>query len=320
MKALPALTQLFAYARYERLCIMPRTDAVRRALTRRIAEGTVLRVYRGLYAEASYWKVLDPLERTRHIVRSLSIAHPDWVFCGPTAAIMHKLDCPYRLTMPICIAARPDTHAHSSRALARHVITHLSPVTVDSAAVTDLPRTLFDIAALQPLRFALPSIDSALRERRITATQLAGWGVAFKYTLHRENVARAFALADGRSENGGESEGRGLLADLGYPVHDLQVEFPCLGHPNRTHRVDYLWKRDDGSMIAGEFDGTRKYVDPTMTKSRTIRQVVDEERNRQQCLAHQGVDMIRMYYDDLNQPYVLSRRLQDKHVPRSVKQ
>ena len=69
----------------------------------------------------------------------------------------------------------------------------------------------------------------------------------------------------------------------GFLSHRVQVEFPCLSHPGRVHRVDFLWERDDGTLIAGEFDGVQKYVDPLMTAGRTIRQVVDDERDRQQC-------------------------------------
>lgn len=60
-------------------------------------------------------------------------------------------------------------------------------------------------------------------------------------------------------------ECQAVLDELGFPVHRVQVEFPCLSHPGRVHR-DFLWERDDdGTLIAGEFDGVQKYVDPLMT-------------------------------------------------------
>ena len=106
------------------------------------------------------------------------------------------------------------------------------------------------------------------------------------------------------------------MDELGFPVHRVQVEFPCLSHPGRVHRVDFLWERDDGTLIAGEFDGVQKYVDPLMTAGRIIRQVVDDERDRQQCLSRRGVDMVRMFYRDLDNAQVLAYRLEQARVPR----
>ena len=82
------------------------------------------------------------------------------------------------------------------------------------------------------------------------------------------------------------------------------------------HRVDFLWERDDGTLIAGEFDGVQKYVDLLMTAGRTIRQVVDDECDRQQCLSRRGVDMVRMFYRDLDNAQVLAYRLEQARVPR----
>ncbi|MFR4548210.1 MAG: hypothetical protein ACLT4Y_07835 [Bifidobacterium breve] len=86
-----SLGLLFDAAQQERRCARPRTDTDIRTVARRVKKNEIVRVYRGLYAVRTYWDQLDQHERTRHIVRSLALWHPQWVFCGPTAAVMHGL-------------------------------------------------------------------------------------------------------------------------------------------------------------------------------------------------------------------------------------
>lgn len=294
---------------------MPRTDTDIKAVARRVRAGTVKRVYRGLYARQQYWDALNPHDRTRHIVRSLAQQHPNWIFCGPTAAIMHGLDCSYHLLLPICIVAEPGTHIRNTSQLAHYAMAHPESVTVGGVRVTSLLRTLFDCASKLSLRFSLSIIDSALRKQLVKQPVLAAYPHTVKYARNRKATLHAFSLADARSENGGEAEARGVLTEIGYPVHDLQVTFPCLTYPSRKHRVDFLWVREDGTKVAGEFDGVRKYVDPDMTANRDIRAVVEDERERERCLEKQQIDVVRMFYDDLNRPRQLAAKLQAKRVP-----
>ncbi|BAQ31987.1 conserved hypothetical protein [Bifidobacterium scardovii JCM 12489 = DSM 13734] len=310
-----SLGLLFDVAQQERRCVRPRTDTDIRAVARRVKKNEIVRVYRGLYAVRTYWDQLDQHERTRHIVRSLALWHPQWVFCGPTAAVMHGLECSYRLSLPICIVSRTRSHGRNSAGLAHYVIPHPETSRCGSVPVTSVGRTLVDCAAKLPLRYALGPIDSALRLRRITRDELHMHLAAAPYLTGRHKAEYAFSVADGRSENGGESEGRGVLAELGFPVHDIQVEFPCLSNAYRCHRVDYWWRRADGTVVVGELDGVRKYVDPSMTSGRDIRNVVDDERDRQRCLERQGADVLRFYYSDLNDLGALAYKLRRYRVP-----
>ncbi|MBT1176125.1 CTP synthase [Bifidobacterium callimiconis] len=311
-----ALNLLFDAAQQSRRCARPRTDADTSAMARRVKAGTVTRPYRGMYARTDYWNALDRHEQVRHVVRTLSSMHPDWVFCGPTAAIMHGLDCSYRLTGPICIVSDRPTRRQSSKQLIRYAITYPDTEMADGVPVTGLLRTLYDCVAKLPTRYSLAQLDSAIRLGKVAAPTLKAYPCSLPHVRDRNRIEEVFDLADGRSENGGESEGRGVLATIGYPPDDIQVEFPCLQRQRRVHRVDYLWKREDGSLLIGEFDGVRKYIDPTMTSGRTIRAVVDDERDRQRCLEHQGAAIIRFYYTDLDYPGRIARGLSAQGLSR----
>lgn len=306
---------LFDAAQQEQRCAAPRTDTDIKAVSRRVHAGTIQRVYRGLYARKQYWDALNPHERVRHIVRSLALQHPNWIFCGPTAAIMYGLDCSYRFLLPICIVAKPGVHVRNTPQLAHYAMAYPETTAIGGVTVTAPLRTLFDCATRLPLRFSLAILDSALRKQIVEQPTLAAYPHTVKYARNRQAALRAFSLADARSENGGESEARGVLTEIGYPVHDLQITFPCLTHPSRNHRVDFLWVREDGTKVAGEFDGVRKYVDPDMTSRQDIRAVVMQEREREHCLEQQKVDVVRMFYDELNRPNQLAAKLEAKRVP-----
>ena len=318
MRTHHALESLFTEAEQMHRCVVLPTAAEAKANSRRLETGEIMRVQRGIYARTNYWNTLDPLERTRHIARALAIQHPDWVFCGPTTAILLGLDCSYRLAMPICIVAKPGAHYRNTRSLVHYPIAHPeATTTTDGVRITGWLRTLLDCAARQPLRYSLGPLDSALRLGLTDRDQLLAYPDSVGHIRCRPAVEQAFSLADGRSENGGESEARAVLHEMGCPVSDIQRPFPCLDNPRRTHRPDFLWMRADGGQIAGELDGMRKYVDPSMTGGRSLSTVVDEERDRQRCLERQGVGMVRMYYADLDRPWLLKRRLEAAGVPRA---
>lgn len=311
-----SLNLLIAKAQRERCCMRPFWDTDIKVVARRVKQGSIVRVHRGLYAVKEYWEQLDPHEQIRHIMRSLGRWHEQWMFCGASAAIMHGLECSYRQLRPIHVAVGKSRRAKNQATIRYHALSDPDAVIIDGVKVTSIQRTLVDCASTMPFRYALAPIDAALRQGRIGKESLLAYVDSLPMLRDRERVRSIIALGDDTSENGGESECRAVLQEMGFPVHRLQVEFPCRSHPGRVHRVDFLWVREDGTLIAGEFDGVRKFVDPSMTSGRTIRQVVDDERDRQECLKGSGVDMVRMYYSDLDDPWTLSRRLEAALVPR----
>ena len=292
----------------------PFWDTDIKVVARRVTQGSIVRVHRGLYAVKEYWERLDPLEQVRHIMRSLGRWHEQWVFCGASAAIMHGLECSYRQSRPIHVAVGKSRRAKNQATIRYHALTDSDAVVIDGVKVTSIQRTLVDCAAMMPFRYALSPIDAALRQERISKERLLAYVDSPPMLRDRERVRAVLAMGDGRSENGGESECRAVLQEMGFPVHRLQVEFPCRAHPGRVHRVDFLWVREDGTLVAAELDGVCKFMDPSRTSGRAVKQVVDAERERQECLRRSGVDMVRMYYSDLDNPRALTRRLEEARV------
>lgn len=48
-----------------------------------------------IYTRVAFWRKLGPKERLVHIVRALAEIHPDWIFTGTTAAVLHGLYVSY---------------------------------------------------------------------------------------------------------------------------------------------------------------------------------------------------------------------------------
>ncbi|KAB8293596.1 CTP synthase [Bifidobacterium avesanii] len=269
-----------------------------------------------MYAEASHWRSLNPNERALHIIRTLSSLHPHWIFGGPSAALVHGLDCPYPLSRAICRVISPDAWNPPKRSgLVDLCRTRPDVVRVDGINVTSVESTVFDCVIRFLPSYSLGFADSAIRLGRTDAPRLLRFCRGQRREARWDKAEQVLLLADGASENGGESQCRGALYECGCARPRLQVPVPCVDVPGRTHRPDMLWTRDDGSYVACEFDGTRKYVDPAMIGNRDVRQVVAEERRRAECLGSQGIDVFRLFYGNLNETGELLRLLDEYRVP-----
>lgn len=157
----------------------PFWDTDIKVVVRRVKQGSIVRVHRGLYAGKEYWDRLDPHERLRHILRSLSQWHERWAFCGASAAVMHGLDCSYRQLHPIHVAVGRNSRPRNQRYVRFHVLDDAETVAVDGARVTSILRTLVDCAAMMPRRYAMAPIDSALRQGKTTVEQMLEYVMRF---------------------------------------------------------------------------------------------------------------------------------------------
>lgn len=78
-------------------CFYPTSNALRQATYVRLRNGYLVRPYRNVYARSSYWGNLNPAERSRHIIRTLSRQFPNRVFAGLSAASMLHLEYGWNL-------------------------------------------------------------------------------------------------------------------------------------------------------------------------------------------------------------------------------
>ncbi|KAB7791211.1 type IV toxin-antitoxin system AbiEi family antitoxin domain-containing protein [Bifidobacterium leontopitheci] len=302
-------------------CAVGLNDRQRRALKRRHKAGELVRPYRNVYARAAYWEGLNPIQRHFHVAAALSVLHPDWVFAGLTAAVIHGLEHGYTLhggvTITIASSFPPSNHQYWQlrRIVVGETADDIQYVVVSGVRVTSLERTLVDCAALFPFQETLGMFDDAMR-RGCNVSALP----EYARILHMDSMGleRLCQYADPLSENGGESLVRALIIILGFVVPRLQYVFRNPSRPNAVYRADFMWILPDGSMIVLEFDGMDKYVMQDGLERTTIREKVHAEREREDALRGQRVrTILRLEAEDLQDLDRLRRILTEAGVPRN---
>lgn len=306
---------LIETAQAERRCVFGHTSAQRQALARRVHAKELHRVAPNMYADALYWEALDPPERTLHLARALHSRHGNWRFGGITAAAAHGFEhqwCLHDGTVTVVTDTKSTVIGGD-----RHVRRLRSPsgrcIMVNGIPVTDGARTVVDCGSLLGFRDALPIVDSALSKGLSVDDILTACGGTRKSQIP---VFQLLRYANPLSENGGESFARATIIEQRFMVPEIQVAFadPTTG---RSYRVDFVWRLSDGRVIVGEFDGTEKYVNPTMTNRRSIQSVVTAEREREGALQRAGVTtVIRFTFDDVARRVPLIDKLSAAGVPR----
>lgn len=299
-----------------RLCMTGRSLTERRLLERLVRAGDVVSPLRGMFALIDEWCALDPIERTRRMVRTLSAKHPDWVFCLFTAAIQHGLWVSYADALPICVAKAPGSYARPNATI-RRVPTIASEVaTADGVKAIALERTLSECLLLSDFKRVLPLADSALRLSGRTRRDLIDYARRSLPDEESGKVIDVLAWASPLSESGGESMARAVMVEQGFMMPKLQVEVPDPLNPPDTYRADFLWELADGTRVAGEFDGHEKYVNPKMTGGRDAIEVLADERQRESRLGARGLRVVRFSYRDVVNEGKLVRLLELYGIPR----
>lgn len=298
-------------------CLVPSTTAVRNRLDHLTRRGELARVQSSAYARAAHWDGLDAARRAMCRIRALATLHPDWVFCGASAALVHGLSVSYRSASRIEVATRKEAPCRSTRNVGRHVIGRDERTVVAGVRVSTLERTVYDCLRRLDFRGGLALADSALRvtgkPREWLTSLFAAPHKGARGIKHARVVA---SYADGRAESGGESIARGAMIELGFMLPELQVEVPDPLEPWHGYRVDFAWAALDGATVFGEFDGREKYRNPRMTQGRDAVDVFADERLRESRISAQGARILRFSFADLLDDQRFSRLLVAYGVPR----
>lgn len=271
---------------------------------------------------AGRWEGLKTDQRTLFLARGLQEQHPDWVFCGPTAAVAYGVDVSWSLQGNIHVATTRSGHSPNGTLVHRHPILREGEGAsriemVGGLRVTSPERTLFDCLRRADFPRGLGMIDSALRAGVVSRDGFASYVESVRDGSRGKDLVRGtLAWADPRSENGGESIARARMLLLGYACPELQVEVPNLVEGGAPFRADYCWVRADGVVILGELDGTDKYVEEEMTRGRSIDEVLSDEKDRESRISLYDVVVMRFRFGLTADPDAFAAHLDRYGVPR----
>ncbi|WP_169581708.1 MULTISPECIES: hypothetical protein [Microbacterium] len=300
--------------RHEALVMASRSaDAVRQ----RVRAGELIRVRRGVYADADSWRTARPedvvVARARAVHLTSSRAP---VFSHETAAALHGLPLfrPDLVRSHVILGeARPGGPAGTVRH--RGVVTADEVVEIDGLRCTSLARTVADLSRCASFDQAVVVADAALRvvgghargsyDRQRAEAFVDEVSTCARDSAHgRGQSDRVMRFADGRAELPGESISRIRLREMGFREIQLQVAVPG---PGTTYFVDFGLAE---AKAFGEFDGRLKYVDGRLTRGLSSDEVFDREKRREDWI--RGTTqrrLVRWGWGDLASAETLARRL-----------
>lgn len=304
-------------AESERSCLVAFADVDRRALERRVRAGSLVRPLPLLYVRAQAWEELEPDEQALWVVRGSAGLHPDWTFCGVSAALAHGLQVAWRSLGKVHIATAAGSQTFDELTISRHYVSGDETCSLDGVRATSLWRTVFDCARWLPRGEALAVADSALKKTGRDAEWLVEYfRVNFKGYRGLRRSLEVAEIADARSDNAGESLARSAIIDLGFECPDLQYEVADPLEPHRSYFVDFAWLDEAGNpVLFGELDGYRKTANARYRSGRTPERVLADERRRESRISRLGVPVVRFSLAEATNPYVLGRLLESFGAP-----
>ncbi|WEV72166.1 hypothetical protein [Bifidobacterium sp. ESL0790] len=309
-----------AEAEAQRRCLHLPDHNSQQILRKLAKSGEVTRARHGLYVRTQIWQNLDQNERYLWILNGLHHWHHNWIFAGVSAISAYGIEHPswlhhnnrVFLASPRFIGNRPSD-------ITQYIhIPDIEDYRSSNGYVTSVSRSIVDCAIRHQFYEVLPIIDSALRKNLTSPETIQQ--TASEVRGAEQPLSTLLRYTDEKSENGGESLCRAVMLEQGFAAPELQREFKMRdAYGFHTYRVDMAYPRYDGSIIAVEFDGLDKYIDPEMTKNRDVRQIVHEEKERERRLLDSTpiTQIVRLEYPDVIQREPLVKKLTEAGAPRT---
>jgi hypothetical protein len=271
---------------------------------RRTGQWTMLR--RGFYAEWTDQDDQPPWEREaeRHKLAvhaaTRALAGSSLVVSHQSAVVLHGLPT-WGLDLRLVHVTRLDRANGRILAGTSHHVGSLPASAVTTAQglrTTTVARSVVEAACATQYEAAVALCDSALRNGGVTKAELQAELACMSGWPGTGTALAAVAFADHRSESVGESRLRVLLDNYGLPTPELQVPFgPNAGEV--VARVDFFFRQ---YQVVVEFDGLIKY------REDAVRAVL-REKHREDRLRSAGVLVVRVSWDDLDDPDRLIGRI-----------
>lgn len=312
------LAERFAQAEHAGHLVTSTSDSDARRLRAGVTRNELVSPATGVFARSQHWNSLKPPQRALHVMRTLAILHPTWVFCGFSAALVHGLSVSYPLIDAIHLATTRSGKTRNTRGIVRHVVDTSTIEEVSGIKVTSLERTAFDCLRNCNFRFGLAIADSTLRADRMSRDELiASFERMSGRFPNKQRALDTMELADPRAESGGESVARAVMIERGFRLPELQrtIIDPMTG---TKRRVDFYWEQEGWPSVIGELDGREKYLDPTMTNGKDAIQILTEERLRESRISLANARIVRFSYAQATNAPFFVQLLSAFGVPRDA--
>ena len=260
-----------------------------------VKDGVLRHPGRGLYAVEAMVEQA-PTSWHRQLCAGAFLLYPDAVLAGTTALLAHGIAV-WGAPLDVPSIVRP---IQRSGGVGAFWVRPARGVGVDSdwGPASPPAEALVQHAIDRGIVPGVASADAALRKGRTTMAELEKALDAVRTWPHASHAASMLRFADGRRESVGESRCGVALAIAGFDVTPhvaIRDE-----HGDLVGRVDFLVT---GTKVVVEFDGKVKYASGD-------RQVLWDEKRREDRLRALGYTVVRLTWADLERPGAVAAAVQ----------
>lgn len=264
------------------------TKAQIRKLWKARERGTIHQLHRGIYVDQSLWSSLDKRDQDRLSITTMAEAR-DLIVVGRAAALIHGLSLPLSTEkIPIELGRESFNKSGTKGVIYRRMGSNL-PSHIQSRngrhanyRISDITRTLIDIARWYPLSEAVAMMDHALAHKLTSANRLAEYLNDLLGYTGIAGARTAVKLATPWSESPRESHVKVALYEAGLPAPYQQVEIlDDTSWP--IARLDFFY---DSICLALEYDGRGKRTGKFEISPLAA---ISQEMSRHERLSNQGI-------------------------------